>query len=134
MLLEAGEQTEPKLRGEKPTAKTTAKPKTEHVTKEDVDIVSERREGMKADTPPDWGDSSNDEATSTHEWPWGDAGRPSDRGDSPSHLAVRPNEPKTGGRLLLVPNERWRGVQLVQAHMAKARTERALASDDASRS
>ena len=119
-----------KAQGEEPTAMT----RPQHVTKEDVDTVGERREGMNADTPPDWGDSSNDDDVPTYEWPWGDAGRPSDRGDSPSHLAVRPNEPKARGRLQLVPNEHWRGVQLVQAHMAKARTERALARDDASRS
>ena len=120
-----------KAQGEEPTAMT----RPGHVTKEDADTVSERREGMSADTPPDWRDSSNDDAAPTYEWPCGDAGRPSDRGDSPSHLAVRPKgEPKAKGRLQLVPNEHWRGVQLVQAHMAKARTERALAQDDASRS
>ena len=48
---------------------------------------------MGTDTPPDWGNSSGDEAEPSYSWPWGDSGRPSDRGDSPSHLALRPSEP-----------------------------------------
>ncbi|CAE7631302.1 NRPB5A, partial [Symbiodinium necroappetens] len=56
-----------KAQGEEPTAMT----RPGHVTKEDADTVSERRKGMSADTPPDWGDSSNDDAAPTYEWPWG---------------------------------------------------------------
>ena len=40
-----------KAQGEEPTAMT----RPEHVTKKDADTVSERREGMNADTPPDGG-------------------------------------------------------------------------------
>ena len=90
----------------------------EHATKETADTVSEKKEGVNEDTPPDWGGSSNEDAVPAGEWPWG-----------PSHLAVRPNEPEVGERLRLVPNERWRGVQTVQAHMAKARAGRALTQD-----
>ena len=56
--------------------------------------VGERRQSMGTDTPPDWGNSSGDEAEPSYSWPWGDSGRPSDRGDSPSHLALRPREPR----------------------------------------
>ena len=71
------------------------------------------------DTPPDWGGSAepdddmegqpqgddepndsmegqprgDEEHAEDTQWPWGRHGRPSDRGDSPLHLAVRPNEP-----------------------------------------
>ena len=65
-----------------------------HATKETADTVSETKEGVREDTPPDWGSSSNEDTVPAGEWPWGHAGRPSDRGDSPSHLAVRPNEPE----------------------------------------
>ena len=72
-----------------------------------------------------------------HNWPWGELGRPSDRGDSPGYLAQRPREPggepppqgrqdlpEDGGRVLLVPNPQWRGVQQVQEHMARFRAMR----------
>ena len=98
-------------------------------TKETTDTVSETREGVREDTPPDWGSGSDEDTVPAGEWPWGHAGRPSDRGDSPGHLAVRPNEPEVGERLRLVPNEHWRGVQTVQAHMAQARAERARTQD-----
>ena len=98
----------------------------EHVKKGDDNTV---RENVREETPPDWGGSSDDSAP-THEWPWGRTGHPSDRGDSPSHLAQRPNEPSAGGPLRLVPNERWRGVQLVQEHMAMARRRRTCRLDD----
>ena len=101
------------------------------VTKETTGTVSETQEGVREDTPPDWG-SHSDEDTNTQpagEWPWGRAGRPSDRGDSPGHLAVRPNEPEMGASLRLVPNEHWRGVQTVQAHMARARAKRARSEE-----
>ena len=58
----------------------------EHVKKGDDNTV---HENVREETPPDWGGSSDDSAP-THEWPWGRTGRPSDRGDSPSHLAQRP--------------------------------------------
>ena len=42
-----------------------------------------RNEQLDTDTPPDWGGSSDDEAVPMlgHSWPWGELGRPSDRGD-----------------------------------------------------
>ena len=67
----------------------------EHVKKGDEDAVREQKENVREETPPDWGDSSDDSAPA-HEWPWGKTGRPSDREDSPSHLALRPNEPSAG--------------------------------------
>ena len=122
--------------GEEPTPT----PWTQHAKKRsDADAVSERRGTVDADTPPDWGDSSGDDAALSSEWPWGEAGRPSDRGDSPSRLALRPSEPSERpppqahqpdsqvterGHIHLVPNVQWRGVQLIQEHMAKARAER----------
>ena len=101
----------------------------EHVKKGDEDTVREKKENVREETPPDWGDSSDDSAPA-HEWPWGKTGRPSDRGDSPSHLALRPNEPSAGGPLRLVPNEHWRGVQLIQDHMANARRRIARRPED----
>ena len=115
-------QRELQDRGQAPGGELAAT-RPERATKETTDTVSENKEGVHEDTPPDWGSSS------AGEWPWGHAGRPSDRGDSPSHLAVRPNEPVVGERLRLIPNERWRGVQTVQAHMAKARADRALTQE-----
>ncbi|CAE7340149.1 Pkd2l1 [Symbiodinium sp. CCMP2456] len=118
----------------------TPAPSPEHATKGgDADAASERRETVDADMPPDWGDSSGDDAAPSYDWVWGEAGRPSDRGDSPSHLALRPSEPggrpppqaqqldshtTEGGNVRLVPDVQWRGVQLIQEHMAKARAER----------
>ena len=118
----------------------TPAPSPEHATKGgDADAASERRETVDADMPPDWGDSSGDDAAPSYDWVWGEAGRPSDRGDSPSHLALRPSEPGGSpppqahpldshtterGDVRLVPNVQWRGVQLIQEHMAKARAER----------
>ena len=105
--------------------------KAARVTKETTGTVSETKEGVREDTPPDWGSHSDDDTNTqpAGEWPWGQAGRPSDRGDSPSHLAVRPNEPEVGATLRLVPNEHWRGVQTVQAHMARARATRARSEE-----
>ncbi|CAE7946957.1 unnamed protein product [Symbiodinium sp. KB8] len=47
---------------------------------------------MDNHTPPDWGDETEDENTLTS-WPWGEMGRPSDKGPSEGILAERPNVP-----------------------------------------
>ena len=47
---------------------------------------------MDNHTPPEWGDETEDENTLTS-WPWGEMGRPSDRGPSEGILAERPNVP-----------------------------------------
>ena len=118
-------------------------PQPEHETKGSGEDPSGRKESLDTDTPPDWGNSSEDDAEQPlHSWPWGDFGRPSDRGDSLSHFALRPSEPTgspplprwqaqqpdcpvaEGGRVHLVPNVQWRGVQQVQEHMARARADR----------
>ena len=72
-------------------------------------------------------------------WPWGSAGRLSDRSDSPGILSQRPNEPEgdppsrdtvssertEGGTISLTPSRMWLDVQQVQEHMARARREQA---------
>ena len=72
-------------------------------------------------TPPDWGgdDDSNvdptdetpeeqeQEEASETQWPWGPAGRPSDRRASAGHLVQRPSEPvgePPPGHLNLLPS------------------------------
>ena len=94
----------------------------------------------KEDSPPDWGGEESDENLQVGEellWPWGNAGRPSDRSDSPGILSQRPNEPEgdppsrgtassertEGGTISLTPSRMWLDVQQVQAHMARARRE-----------
>ena len=94
----------------------------------------------KEDSPPDWGGEESDEYRQVGEelfWPWGNAGRPSDRSDSPGILSQRPNEPERdppsrgtasserteGGTISLTPSRMWLDVQQVQAHMARARKE-----------
>ena len=106
----------------------TPTPKTEHAKRKATQTQQVRKKTVNTDTPPE----------PSYGWPWGDSGRPSDRGDSPSHLALRPSEPSgrpspqahqpdshttESGRILLVPNVQWRGVQLIQEHMAKARAD-----------
>ena len=60
---------------------STQKPQAEHEKKaRSEDTGCGRREPLDTDTPPDW---SDDEAVPLRSWPWGDSGRPSDRGDSP---------------------------------------------------
>ena len=106
----------------------------QHVTREQDD----ERESI-----PDWGDDDADDDMDQEEttpvetaapvakgddlaamWPWGERGRPSDRGDSIGVLAQRPNLPTTprrqsshGGSTL------QQAVQMVQAHMAQQRGE-----------
>ena len=70
-------------------------------------------------------------------WPWGEMGRPSDKGPSEGILAERPNVPGgvslqqrddasgKGGGITLIPNRMWRDVRTVQAHMEQARQHRA---------
>ena len=90
-----------------------------------------------------WGGGSTEEEAQqpdTYSWPWGEAGRPSDRGESTGVLAEKPREPAgdplprhrslsrspdgARGGAQLTPNATWRGVQLVQAHMEKSRARR----------
>ena len=73
---------------------STQKPQAEHEKKACCEDTScGRKEPHDTDTPPDWG-SSSDDVVPLHNWPCGDSGRPSDRGDSPGHLAQRPSEQK----------------------------------------
>ena len=117
--------------------------KTEqHATKEHDD---------EQESIPDWGDdvvdtaeenlamataahmAQGDDATSM--WPWGNRGRPSDRGESVGVLAQRPNLPSA------VPRRQssqrgstlQQAVQLVQAHMAQRREERGRLRPELSR-
>ena len=73
---------------------STQKPQAKHEKKaRSEDTSCGRKEPHDTDTPPDWG-SSSDDVVPLHNWPCGDSGRPSDRGDSPGHLAQRPSEQK----------------------------------------
>ena len=72
-------------------------------------LPSGRRDtSVSEDTPPDWGGDGDDSDNNTEvelpaqwkaedvtedQWPWGPAGRPSDRGEGAGHMAQRPNEP-----------------------------------------
>ena len=67
-------------------------------TKEHGDVLGhDKREQLDGDIPPDWGGSTEEEnlqpSASAHSWPWGEAGRPSDRGESAGVLAQKPPEP-----------------------------------------
>ena len=92
--------------------------------------VRKDRAGEHSPPTPDWGRSSDDEVQTpehSQQWPWGEAGRPSDRGNSTGILAERPRqEPAArredgGGGARLTPNHMWLDVQRVQEHMARAR-------------
>ena len=88
---------------------------------------------------PDWGDDASQcsvvaedakkpqepktAAVDTTSWPWGEAGRPSDRGESHGILGQRPNEPATAPRRGTQHPPLYSAIQLVQAHMAKKRAE-----------
>ena len=88
---------------------------------------------------PDWGDDASQSsavaedakkpqepqtaAVDTTSWPWGEAGRPSDRGESHGILGQRPNEPATAPRWGTQHPPLRSAIQLVQAHMAKKRVE-----------
>jgi len=120
-------------------------PAGELVTKERGDTLGHDDGEQLDDTPPDWGGSSTEEGaqqpdTSAPSWPWGEAGRPSDRGESTGVLAEKPREPMgdplpkrrsfsrspdgSPGGVQLTPNATWQGVQLVQAHMAQSRARK----------
>ena len=72
-------QRELQDRGQAPGGELAAT-RPERATKETTDTVSEKKESVHEDTPPDWGSSSNEDTVPAGEWPWGHAGRPSDRG------------------------------------------------------
>ena len=68
----------------------------ELVTTEQRGTPSHADEEQLNDTPPDWrGGSSEEEAQQpdTSSWPWGAAGRPSDRGESIGVLTEKRQEP-----------------------------------------
>ena len=86
----------------------TDKPSAKKGTTEETSLPSVKREASSPEvTPPDWGgddDSDVDptaetpahqeqEEASEAQWPWGPAGRPSDRRASAGHLAQKPSEP-----------------------------------------
>ena len=117
----------------RPTLKPRGVQAEQHATREQDD---------DRESPPDWGGDDADDAVDQEEaatlettmtsnakeddsaatWPWGERGRPSDRGESVGVLAQRPNLPTTprrqdtpeGGTLL-------QAVHMVQAHMAQQR-------------
>ena len=122
-------------RGSTPRPSTTPKEKK----------TAKKRKGegstpKKEDSPPDWEGEESDENRQVGDellWPWGSAGRPSDRSDSPGILSQRPNEPEgdppsrgtvssertEGGTISLTPSRMWLDVQQVQENMARARRE-----------
>ena len=130
---------------ERPVPKPRGITTGQHVTKEHDD---------EQESIPDWGDDvanddmDNEEDTPTTTtaahvaegddlatmWPWGDRGRPSDRGESVGVLAQRPNLPTTPKR-----QSSHRGstlqqaVQMVQAHMAQQRGEQGRLRQELSR-
>ena len=86
----------------------TDEPAAKRGTTGETSLPSMKREASSPEvTPPDWGgddDSDVDPTAETREeqeqeeaseaqWPWGPAGRPSDRRTSAGHLAQRPSEP-----------------------------------------
>ena len=120
-------------------------PEKKLVTEERGDTLDHDDGEQLADTPHDWGGSDTEEAgqqpdTNAPSWPWGEAGRPSDRGESTGVLAEKPREPRgeplpkhrslsrspdgSPGGTQLTPMATWRGVQLVQAHMAQSRARK----------
>ena len=121
--------------------------KTEqHATKEHDD---------EQESIPDWGDDVVDDVVDTAEenlamataahmaegddatsmWPWGNRGRPSDRGESIGVLAQRPNLPSAVPRRQISQrgSTLQQALQLVQAHMAQRREERGRLRPEVSR-
>ena len=103
-----------------------------------------REQDDERESIPDWGDDDADNAMDQEEaapvettaapkakeddlatmWPWGEQGRPSDRGESVGVLAQRPNLPTTPRRQSSPGGDALQqAVQMVQAHMAQQRGE-----------
>ncbi|CAE7446444.1 unnamed protein product, partial [Symbiodinium microadriaticum] len=115
------------------------KSKTEERIQHAIKARDEEEESV-----PDWGDDTFDTeenpepantATGTAKgdaqasWPWGDKGRPSDRGERAGILGQRPSEPTTPRRQSAAGESQQplqRAIQLVQAHMARRRAEQGL--------
>ena len=104
-----------------------------------------RRPSGEEQFEPDWGEDASPSAAVTEEiekpqepqtavdttsWPWGEAGRPSDRGESHGILGQRPNEPATGPRWGMQNPPLRSAIQLVQEHMAKKRVENSLPREE----
>ena len=117
----------------------------QHATKEHDD---------EQESIPDWGDDVANDVMDTAEekpttttaahvaegddatamWPWGNRGRPSDKGESVGVLAQRPNLPTVPRRQSSQRGSTLQqAVQMVQAHMAQQREERGRLRQELSR-